>query len=141
MQIRIEMLQGRGNVLDSWRSHRMGVKKILFVDDEVELQEIVGDILESEGFQVQLAGSGNCAATILNREKFDLVIVDLHMPDGDGLSLLSNISSQAGKKPLVFLCTGSSDISHEDLINLGATSVVEKPFLVSHLVGKIHALK
>jgi len=119
----------------------VAIKKILFVDDELEMQELIGDALESEGFHVRLAGSGNSAEQLLAREQFDLVIADLHMPNGDGLSLLASIVAVKVNRPYVFMCTGSSNLSHEHLINLGATLVVDKPFRISTLVDNINALK
>lgn len=74
-------------------------KKILIVDDDLEILKSIGDMLEDEGYEVETASTGHQALKILkeNPEKFDLVVLDILLPDTDGIRLLKIIKS--GIKP------------------------------------------
>jgi len=102
--------------------------KILIVDDEVELVEIIKDDLEFEGFQCVGACSGEEAIGILRKDdSVDLVLSDVRMPHGDGIQLLERIKAKNVNRPEVILLTGFSEIPLEKAYDLGAIAVFEKP--------------
>ena len=69
--------------------------RLLVVDDEESLRITTAAILEKEGYSVDTASSGDEAITLLEEKDYDLVLTDLHMEGGDGLSVLSSIRRQA----------------------------------------------
>ncbi len=100
---------------------------VLIVDDEPVLRELVAFILLDKGFQVSEAGSGNAAFQMLTHERFDVVVSDIRMPDGNGVELLQKINRMKEAKPAVFLVSGYSEISPEEAKKLGAQDLLNKP--------------
>ena len=112
---------------------------ILIVDDELDLRELLAQMLESEGFTVTQAAGGRAALAILKNEKFDLVISDVRMPDGDGVELLKSIKKDSPELPFVIMITGYSDLSETQILGLGAHSMFMKPFDTDSFIQSIHA--
>ena len=106
----------------------MAGKKILVVDDEKLLREILRDeFSEFEGATCEEAASAKEALVLLKKTEFDIVISDIRMPDGDGLSLLDSILALP-RRPMVFFCTGYSDLTREEALRRGARDLFYKPF-------------
>ncbi|MBC7740951.1 MAG: response regulator [Bdellovibrionaceae bacterium] len=103
-------------------------KKILVVDDEPMICEILRDYLELDFFEVSEAYNGKQAFEMIKQENFDCVVSDVRMPNGDGRSLAQKIAQMPDPKPIVFLTTGYSEISEEEVKNLGVVKVLHKPF-------------
>lgn len=103
-------------------------KKVLVVDDEEMLREVLIDALEMMGAQVLDAANGTAALALVREHAPQLVITDLRMPNGDGLSLLSAIRSEPEPHPRVILCSAFSDITNENARALGAFALFTKPF-------------
>jgi len=112
-------------------------RKILIVDDEPMLREILRDVLEFEGATIHEAENGRQAFDLHQREKFDAVISDIRMPGGDGLELLMSLRNVDCCTPVVMLITGFSDLSHDAAYSLGADAVLSKPFDVNELLGRL----
>jgi len=107
----------------------MANAKILVVDDEPDLREILVEELRDQGFEVSEASSGNEAWSLVQKTEFKVVISDIRMPHGDGIGLLKNIhGGSLAKPPIVFLLSGFSDLSEQDAKKLGARQVFSKPF-------------
>lgn len=102
--------------------------RVLVVDDEESLRSVVSSSLSRRGFQVDMAESGKAALTKIDGEKFDLVISDIRMANGDGLYLLEEMRKRDPQSPKLILMTGFSDIGVEDCMKRGATGVILKPF-------------
>lgn len=101
---------------------------------------------ESDAFEVTEAGSGFEAIRILPRQRFDLVIVDVNMPDINGLEVVSFIRKSDTHKttPVIIISTEASQKDRERGISLGANAYLSKPFessqlweLVDQLVGTV----
>ncbi len=112
-------------------------KKILIVDDEDFLREVLSEIFADSGAITKSAENGTKAFEILQVEKFDAVISDIRMPGGDGLSLIENISTQLEEKPKVFLCSGFNDISPEKAKKFEVVEIFSKPFNNEKLVNTV----
>ena len=98
---------------------------------------MVGATLEHQGYAVQLAESGREATEILKREKFDLVLTDIVMQDGNGLALLERIRNDHPGMPVVMV-SAIHDISVAiDSMRRGAYDYLLKPFEREHLVGTV----
>ncbi|MBC7540628.1 MAG: response regulator [Bacteriovorax sp.] len=110
--------------------------KILLVDDERDLLEMIVEIFINYGHDVSFCYSGNEAIEILKKEKFDIVVSDFIMPNGNGIDILIFINS-IKEKPLFFFASGLADLSVEDCIKLGARRYFSKPFDCDLLVAEI----
>lgn len=113
---------------------------ILVVDDEESLRLVISNSLLRRGFQVQTADSGRSALTVLENQKFDLIISDIRMANGDGLFLLEKMRKDDESKPALILMTGFSDIGEEDCMKRGATGVLLKPFGRDKLLEAVNAV-
>ncbi len=102
-------------------------KKILIVDDEKLLREVLRDGFVDCGANVAEAENGNRALEMLKKERFDAVISDVKMPGGDGIFLMGKIKEQGGDKPKCFLCSGF-DFNSEQIRAMGVVKVFSKPF-------------
>ena len=102
--------------------------KILVVDDEPEILEIIRSLFEQFNFSVQIANSGNLAWKVLQKLQIDLVLSDIRMPDGDGIDLAKNIRNNHPSKPSILFMTGFSDLLNEEIFHLGAEGKFTKPF-------------
>lgn len=101
---------------------------ILVVDDEFPIRSLIGSALERWGFWVHLASSGNEAQEILAHEAFDLILTDVIMEDGDGLTLLDWVHARHPDIPVVMV-TAASDIGTAiESMHRGACDYILKPF-------------
>jgi DNA-binding response OmpR family regulator len=115
---------------------------VLVVDDEDELREIFVDEFRATGAKVFKARQGVEALEILRREQIDVVLSDVRMPGGDGISLVRNIDKEITPKPVMFLCSGFSEHSYDEVRALGVVDVFGKPFDWNKIVNSIEeALK
>lgn len=111
--------------------------KILVVDDDDDLREVMFSIFESQGFTVIEADNGVKAYDIVVSQNIDLVVSDIRMPGGDGLTLLQKIRAYNPKIPIVIFVTGFSDVSIADCIKKGAMCVFPKPFNQKELLKSV----
>lgn len=112
-------------------------KRILLVDDEDFLREVLCEIFNSNGAITTSAENGTIALELLKSEKYDVVISDIRMPGGDGLSLAENINTQLDYHPKVFLCSGFSDIPPEKTNTLDVVEIFTKPFSVDKMIASV----
>ncbi len=105
-------------------------KRILVADDEASMRELLGMVLESEGYSVVGVPTGREAVQILGKEpdSFDLVIQDLKMPGFDGTELLRWIKSEVPNVPVIVITAFSSWDSAVEAMRLGAYDYIRKPF-------------
>lgn len=100
--------------------------KILFVDDEEEIRDLMTINFESVGTDITTASSGNEALEILSNKTFDVIISDVKMPNGSGVELLEAINDRNIDIPFIFL-TAYLDLDSKKLMELGARKVFFKP--------------
>ena len=115
-------------------------QRILVVDDEPLLTQLLVYLLSRAGFEVAAAANGHEALALVRAQPFELVLSDVMMPVMDGPSLLAAIQSEPDPPPVVFL-TGYGDQSDPALRASGAKQVVGKPVSPAALLGivKTHA--
>jgi DNA-binding NtrC family response regulator len=112
---------------------------ILVVDDEPDIRELVRDILEDEGHQVSVAENGESARTLFAREKPDLVLLDIWMPDVDGITLLREWSSGGGLDCPVIVMSGHGTLETAiEATRLGAHDFVQKPISLAKLLSIVN---
>ena len=113
--------------------------KILFCDDDKNICELARMYLEKEGFEVILASDGRQAVNGFNREKPNLIILDILMPYMDGYEVCREIR-KVSSVPIIFL-TAKSDTFDKVLgLELGADDYIVKPFDVKELIARIKAV-
>ncbi len=111
--------------------------KILLVDDEVVFTTNMGKLLTNRGYTVMAANSGDAAIQALEKENYDVVVLDLKMPGMDGLATLKEIKKLGlFTETLILTGHGSIDTALE-AIKLGAYDYLTKPCEIDDLVGKI----
>ncbi|MEL7564077.1 MAG: response regulator transcription factor [Dehalobacterium sp.] len=115
-------------------------KRILIVEDEPRMQEIIEDYLQNEGYQTIAANNGVDALELFNNHKVDLILLDVMMPRLDGLSVCRNIRKK-DSQVLIIMLTAKSEENDKLLgYEYGADDYVTKPFSLKVLVAKINAL-
>ena len=101
---------------------------ILVVDDEPDICGLVQEILEDEGYEVNIAGNGEEANALRENTKPDLIILDIWMPDIDGISLLKQWNESANLESPVIMMSGHGNVETAvEATRLGAYDFLEKP--------------
>ena len=112
---------------------------ILVVDDEPKVARLARDYLEKNGFRVLTAADGQSALTLARREKPDLVILDLMLPQIDGREVC-RILRRESDVPIIMLTALSEEIDQVTGLEIGADDYITKPFSVRALVARVRAL-
>jgi len=114
-------------------------EKILVIDDDAELCELVGEYLESEGFEIDAEGSGDHGADRALASDYDLIILDVMLPGINGFEALRRIRSQSDV-PVLMLTARGDDVDRIVGLEIGADDYLPKPFNPRELVARIHAI-
>lgn len=113
----------------------MSATHILVVDDEPDIRGLVQEILEDEGYRVSGADSGNAARLALRERRPDLILLDIWMPDLDGISLLKEWSEDEGLPCPVIMMSGHGTVETAvEATRLGAYDFLEKPLSMAKLL-------
>ena len=113
--------------------------RILIVDDDPYFLRVLSRILTGENFQVKTAEGAVEATQILEENSFDLVISDLRLPDGDGLSILQEIRKSGSEIPVVILTAYGEVDSYLEAMNAGATEYLNKPVKSEELLAVVRS--
>ena len=114
----------------------MGLK-ILLVDDEPDIVEVIQDRLEAYGFTVVTAGTGLEALKKLSMEKFNGVFLDVKMPEMGGVEALEEIRKRDTKIPVIIITSSATREAAIDAIGKGANEYILKPFEWQELKAKV----
>ena len=114
----------------------MGLK-VLVVDDEEDIVEVIQDRLEAYGFTVVTAGTGLQALRKISIEKFDGIFLDVKMPEMGGIEALEEIRKRDRKIPIIIITSSSTREAAIEAIAKGANEYVLKPFEWEELKAKI----
>ncbi len=101
---------------------------VLIVDDENMLLEIISKRFRIFGYQVKTTHTVQNAWKLLEKNKFDIVVTDMHPPNCDGIELLKKLKARDVDAPKVFIISGYSKFSIEEIYSLGADGLFPKPF-------------
>jgi len=112
-------------------------KKVLVVDDEIYLREIVAFDLKEAGYDVEQAENGQAAIKAIKESSYDLVISDVRMPNGTGVELLGWVKEWNPLFPSFIFMTAFSDISSEEALALGAEAFLNKPFELDLMIDAV----
>ncbi len=116
----------------------MSTSHVLVVDDEADIRALIKDILTDEGYEVTNAGDASEARTARQDGKFDLILLDIWMPDTDGISLLREWSDQGDLDCPVVIMSGHGTVDTAvEATRLGAFDFVEKPLSIAKLLRTV----
>lgn len=113
---------------------------ILVVDDDPKLREVVGYALGREGFAVSEARHGGDALALLATQRFDLLVVDVSMPEIDGFEFVRRLRSHDRETPVLFVSARSDEIDRILGLELGGDDYVTKPFSTRELVTRVKVI-
>jgi two-component system, OmpR family, response regulator len=114
-----------------------GAARLLVVDDEPDIVELLSASLRFAGFQVSTAASGQEALTLAATFRPDLVILDVMMPGLDGFSVLSRLRGEGHQVPVLFLTARDATEDKVRGLTTGADDYVTKPFSLSEVIARI----
>lgn len=112
--------------------------RILVIDDETQIRKMLKIALKSVGYDVTEADSVQAGLAALVRQQPDLLILDLGLPDGDGMTLLAELRTFS-KIPVIVLSVRSGDSDKVQALDVGAQDYVSKPFSVEELLARVRA--
>ena len=112
-------------------------KKILVVDDESDIRDILSEVLTSEGFEVNTAENGAAALQILLKANYDLLITDLNMPQMDGIELLDRIHEKKMEVKTIIMSSLLSQINAEYAKRRRVSGCISKPFHIDELIATV----
>jgi len=118
----------------------MNQAQILVVDDDSGVRELVGDVLELEGYQVTVAIDGLDALAHIRKRKFDLYVLDINMPKIDGLVLLEKVRAAGDSTPSLLLSARREKDDVHTGFRTGADDYVTKPFSIEELALRVEAI-
>ena len=108
-------------------------KNILIVDDELLIRDLLYDFFSEKNWIVSVSDSGSNALEILKTRRFDLALVDLKMPEIDGISLIKSIKSRYPALPIVIITAFPSFESAVEALRLKIEDYITKPFNINKL--------
>lgn len=115
------------------------MNKILVVDDDPHIREVIHFALEKANFAITLAHDGQQALTLCSQSSFDLIVLDINMPEMDGLACCREIR-KSSDIPILFLSSRDDEIDRILGLELGGDDYVTKPFSPRELVARINAI-
>ncbi len=113
--------------------------KILLVEDDGQIAAYLGELLRAEGFDTQIAGSKKEAGECLLIQAFDLVLLDVSLPDGNGFSICAEIKREY-EIPVIFLTASGDEYSVVAGLDMGADDYIAKPFRPRELISRIRSV-
>src|SRR5215207_7460471 len=114
-------------------------QNIIVVDDEAGARDMIGDYLKMHGFDVTLCDGGKALRAEVEKAKPDLVVLDLNMPEEDGLSLVRFLK-QSGNVPVIMLTATASPIDRVVGLELGADDYLAKPAELRELLARVRSV-
>lgn len=119
----------------------MSESNILIIDDNKDLADGLGMILEDEGYQVTLAYNGHDGLRSFNTGHFDMVLVDYKLPDMNGVALLREVHRKSPKVRAIMMTGFHIEQLFEEIIDDGDAEVVRKPFEIEHILEMVSQMQ
>ena len=114
--------------------------KIVVVDDDARIRDLLRRFLTQEGFDVLMAEDSRSLDRIMQRETVDLLVLDLMLPGEDGLAICRRLRSSGHKVPIIMLTAKGEDNDRIHGLDIGADDYLGKPFNPRELLARIHAV-
>lgn len=115
------------------------MSKILIVEDEMSISDLIKIELESRGYKCEVANDGEIASNYIENNRYDLILLDIMIPKFDGYELLEYIK-QIAETPTIFITAKSQTDDKIKGLNKGADDYITKPFEIGELVARIEAV-
>ncbi len=117
----------------------MDKKRILIVDDDMDLSMLIMDMLEDKGYSASMVGSLDEAYTILVKEQFHLILLDINLPDGTGFSFCEELR-RVSTVPVIFASARTSEDDKIVGLDMGGDDYIPKPYSLKELMSRINSL-
>jgi CheY-like chemotaxis protein len=114
--------------------------RILVVDDQEEVAELVQAVLMNAGHAVEAVYGGQAALDRLKWTAYDLVVCDARIPDVDGKAVSRAVAELVPSRPVVLFMTGYGDSAEPECFQTGAAVVLAKPLGIDHLIARVRQL-
>lgn len=115
--------------------------RLLLVEDDADIAAGIGDYMDAHGASVDFAYTAAQARTRLQKQAFDLVVLDINLPDGNGLSLCRSLKRDAGLRcPVLFLTARDALDDKLTAFDAGAVDYMAKPFAPAELLARVRAI-
>jgi len=111
--------------------------KVLYVEDELFLAKIVSETLQTRGYDVILESDGGKAVDQFNKEKPDVCVLDIMLPNKDGFAIADEIRNKDTQVPIIFLSAKSQTNDVVNGFKTGANDYIRKPFSIEELIVRI----
>lgn len=118
----------------------MSGERLLIVEDEVHLAEVIRDNLELEGWQVEVVGDGLLALERIRESKPSLVLLDVMLPGLDGFGVCKSLRDEGNDVPILFLTARSGQDDRVHGLELGGDDYLGKPFELKELILRVRAI-
>lgn len=115
------------------------MNKILIVEDEVSISDLIKIELELQGYKCEVANNGELAADYIEKNNYDLILLDIMLPKVDGYELLEYIK-RISETPIIFLTAKSQTKDKIKGLHEGADDYITKPFEIGELIARIEAV-
>jgi two-component system phosphate regulon response regulator OmpR len=115
-------------------------KKILVVDDDLRLRQLLERYLSDQGFTVKAVHDGISMDRAMERERFDLLVLDLMLPGEDGLAICRRLRGNKNDIAIIMLTAKGDDVERIVGLEMGADDYLPKPFNPRELLARIHAV-
>ena len=116
------------------------MKKILIVEDDCLLNKTLAYNLTSDGYEIETAFNAKNAADMLNKAEYDLILLDINLPDGNGLDLCRLVKPKHPDTLVIFLTANDQEYDQIKGYEAGAVDYITKPFSIAALQKKISAM-
>ena len=114
--------------------------RVLVVDDEPNIVDVISMALRYQGFDVEAAGTGAEALAAVSAFKPDLIVLDVMLPDMEGFKVAKRLGAQRGRVPIIFLTARDATDDKVRGLTLGGDDYVTKPFSLEELVARIRSI-
>ena len=114
--------------------------RVLVVDDEPNITELVAMALRYEGFNVKTAATGRGAISAVSQFAPSLVILDVMLPDIDGIEVLKRLNNSGAKVPIIFLTAKDATEDKVHGLTVGGDDYVTKPFSIEELMARVRVV-
>ena len=115
-------------------------KKILMVDDDVRMRELLQRYLTEQGFNIQTVADSIEMDSVLSQEHIDLLVLDLMLPGEDGLAICRRLRSKGSAMPIIMLTARGDEVDRIIGLEMGADDYLPKPFNPRELLARINAI-
>lgn len=115
-------------------------RRVLIIEDEQELAELLKRHLEDNGFAVQTVGRGDDGVRLAEADAFDLILLDLMLPGMDGIEVCRRLRARTLRTPIVMVTARSTEVEKVLGLEMGADDYIAKPFGLAELTARVKAI-